>query len=214
MVNVNPSELVGIKRSWWMNKDICKHLDLKFLEFLDKFQEPLRSKLKGKLYFAGGCIYCLANGKEVRDYDLFMYDRELLDELKESDVFRYISDYALSVGKFQIVHKYCGEPNDCIGEFDFLHNMHYYIPFSNQIKCGYDFFDDANLKYIHTNELIFNESRARDIEGVLLRIKKFVDRGFTISKETKKKIKQRTTRKSVKQYKKSRCSSGNRRCNS
>lgn len=195
-------------------RDICNYLDLKLTEFLEKFEEPLKSKLKSKLYFAGGCIYCLANDKPVKDYDMFMFDLELLDELIKSDVFRYVSPYALSVGSFQIVHKYYGEPSECIGEFDFMHNMHYYVPFTNKLKCAYSSFDDNDFRYLHTTELIFNESRARDIEGVLLRVKKFVERGFTISKETKKNIKSRTTRKSVREYKKSRCSGGNRKCNS
>ncbi len=191
-------------------QDICNYLDLKLDEFLGKFEEPLRSKLKHKLYFAGGCIYCLANDKPVKDYDLFMFDLELLEELKQCDVFIYVSEYALSVGKFQIIYKHYGEPSECVSEFDFMHNMHYYIPTTKKICSGYD----DECKYLHTTELIFNEERARDIEGVLLRIKKFVKRGFSISKETKKKIKSRTTRKSVKQYKKSRCSGGNRKCDS
>ena len=204
-------------------KEICKHLDLKFNEFLQLIECPiLAGKLKENLYFAGGCIYCLRNDKIVKDYDMFLKNETLIEELKELNIWSFTSEYALTYGKFQLVIKYFGEPDLCVGQFDFKHNMHYYIPWSNKIMCSYldelcDGFDvdeeiDFNsYKYLQTNELHFNENRARDIEGVLLRIKKFVDRGMSISKETKKAIKQRTTRKAVKKYKKTR-HHGNRNC--
>ncbi len=196
--------------------DICKHLDSKFEEFLDKIEcSKLRDALKEELYFAGGCIYCLRNDKIVKDYDLFLKHNYLVEELSKLDIWSYTSNYALTCGKFQVVIKYFGEPNLCVGQFDFKHNMHYYIPNSMKIKCAYmeEYFDLCtfeyeepvfdNFKYLQTNELIFNEHRARDIEGVWLRVEKFVSRGMQISKETKKKIKKRITKKSVKRYKKS-----------
>ncbi len=207
-------------------KDICKHLDLKFEELLQIFEnQKLADALKEKLYFAGGCIYCLRNDKVVKDYDLFLTDDEIIEDLKKLDIWSFTSEYALTYGKFQIVIKYFGEPESCVGQFDFKHNMHYYIPESNRIMCGYEeeIFDEVvnglfgeefgfeQFEYLNTNELHFNENRARDIEGVWLRIQKFVDRGMTISKETKKKIKRRTTRKSIRNYKKSR-NHGNRNC--
>ena len=208
-------------------KEICKHLDLKFKEFLQLIEcQELLDALKERLYFAGGCIYCLRNDKPVKDYDLFLTDGDIIEDLKKLDIWSYTSDYALTYGKFQIVIKYFGEPQECVGQFDFKHNMHYYIPESSKIKCAYldelfeiadesfkpyDEIDFDDFRYLDTNELHFNENRARDIEGVYLRIKKFTDRGMKISKETKKKIKKRTSRKAVKQYKKSR-HHGNRNC--
>lgn len=205
-------------------KEICKHLDLKFNEFLQLIECPrLADKLKENLYFAGGCIYCLRNDKIVKDYDMFLKNENLIEELKCLNIWSFTSEYALTYGKFQVVIKYFGEPEICVGQFDFKHNMHYYIPGSNKIMCSYldelcdelcdeidesdelcDEIDFEHFKYLHTNELHFNENRARDIEGVWLRIKKFTDRGMTISKETKKKIKRRTTKKAVRKYKKSR----------
>ena len=179
--------------------------------------------LKEKLYFAGGCIYCLRNNKVVKDYDMFLKDDDLIEDLKKLNIWCFISDYALSCGKFQIVIKYFGDPDSCVAEFDFKHNMHYYIPRSGEIKCGYlnemveesnESFDEIgfeHFKYLQTNELHFNENRARDCEGVWLRIEKFTNRGMTISKETKKKIKKRITKKSVRRYKKT-CHNGNKSC--
>lgn len=197
-----------------LEREICEHLDLKMKEFLSKINDSrLQNALKDSLYFAGGCIYCLRNDRNVKDYDLFLQDNTLIEELKGLDIWSFESEYALSCGKFQIVIKYYGEPDICVGQFDFKHNMHYYIPGTKKIRCAYtveihDVLDDEDIdfqdfKYLQTNELFFNENRARDIEGVFLRVEKFLKRGMTISKETKKKIKQRITKKSVKQYKKS-----------
>lgn len=192
--------------------EICNHLDLMLDEFLQRIENSdLREALKEEVYFAGGCIYCLRNDKVVKDYDLFLKTDDLIEELMKLSIWSYISDYALTCGKFQIVTKYFGEPETCVGQFDFKHNMHYYIPHSMTIECAYKeeypedeepVFDD--FKYLQTDELFFNESRARDIEGVWLRIEKFTARGMKISKKTKKKIKQRTTKKAIRQYKKSR----------
>ena len=196
--------------------EICKHLDSKFEDLLSKFDDlELRNSLKNKLYFAGGCIYCLKNDKEVKDYDLFLIDNSLIEKIKNINIWSFSSDYALTFGKYQIVIKYFGEPALCVGQFDFKHNMHYYIPKSNKISCAYveEIFEEEpafdDYKYLLTNELHFNENRARDIEGVWLRIEKFTKRGMVISKETKKKIKSKVTKKSIKSYKKSR-SSGRR----
>lgn len=158
------------------------------------------------MYFAGGCIYCLNNNKPVKDYDIFLTDDSIIYELKELDLWSYTSEYALTYGKFQVVIKYFGEPDDCVAEFDFKHNMYYYIPFSRYIKSVNDEdipndFDE--YEFLNSNELIFNEYRSRDVEGVYLRIDKFIQRGMTISKETKKKIKKKTTKKKIKQYKNS-----------
>ena len=203
-------------------KEICQHLDSKLDEFLQKIRFPiLRDLLKESLYFAGGCIYCLRNDKVVKDYDMFLMDDDLIEDLKQLDIWNFTSDYALSCGKFQVVIKYFGDPDSCIAEFDFKHNMHYYIPGSGGIRCGYldeivgeldelpDEVDFEHFKYLQTNELYFNENRARDCEGVWLRIKKFTDRGMTISKETKKKIKKKITKKGIRKYKKS-CHNGNK----
>lgn len=191
--------------------EICRHLDSAFEVFLQKIPcLKLRNEFQEKAYFAGGCIYCLRNDKPVKDYDIFLKDESLIEELKKLTIWSFTSDYALTCGRFQVVTKYLGEPDYCVGQFDFKHNMHYYIPRTLKIMCAYEdeFFDRDpgfdDFEYLNTDELIFNENRARDIEGVWLRVEKFTNRGMTISKETKKKIKQRTTKKAIKTYKKNR----------
>ena len=90
-------------------REICRHLDLKFEEFLQKIEDlELRCSLMEKAYFAGGCIYCLRNYRDVKDYDLFLKDNDLIEELAKLNIWSYTSDYALTCGKFQIVIKYFG----------------------------------------------------------------------------------------------------------
>lgn len=191
-----------------LEKEICNHLD----EIAKDIISKIPVKIKDKIYFAGGCIYSLANNLQPKDYDLFLVDNSLVDKLKQLDIWNYTSEYALTLGKYQIITKYYGEPYDCVGQFDFKHNMYYYKPFTGHIISANEEelekqFDCYN--FLHTNELIFNENRARDIEGVFLRIGKFVARGMIISKQTKKEIKKRTTKKSLREYKKSRKSNRN-----
>ena len=191
-----------------LEKDICAHLDKIARDIISKV--PI--DIKDKIYFAGGCIYSLANNRQPKDYDLFLKDNSLMEKLKNLSIWNYVSEYALTIGKYQIVTKYYGEPYECVGQFDFKHNMYYYEPFSEKIisvneeeeEMQFDCYD-----FLNTNELFFNEKRARDIEGVYLRIEKFVKRGMKISKQTKKTIKKRTTKKSVREYKKSRKSNRN-----
>lgn len=186
-------------------KSMCAHLDFVAQEFLGLFDEPMRYKLASKMYFAGGCIYCLRNDKQVKDYDIFLRDQSIFDEISNLDIWMCKTKYALSRGKYQLVVKYYGDPLECVGEFDFRHNMYYYVPFSGEIKSANpeDQAKDFEMyQYITTNELIFNSARARDIEGVWLRIAKFEKRGMKATKETKREIKAKTTRKAVKKYQK------------
>lgn len=191
-----------------LEKEICNHLD----EIAKDIIRKIPVKIKDKIYFAGGCIYSLANDRQPKDYDLFMIDNSLVEKLKQLNIWNCMSEYALTLGKYQIVTKYYGEPYDCVGQFDFKHNMYYYKPFSGHIVSVNEEEEEMEFDcyaFLNTNELFFNEKRARDIEGVFLRIEKFVKRGMKISKQTKKTIKKRTTKKSVREYKKSRKSNRN-----
>lgn len=177
------------------HKKVADHLDKAFNVFLNLFNDDMRNALIDKAYFAGGCIYCLSNGKPVNDYDLFLSDAKHIADLERLDLWRCKSDYALSRGMYQLVTKYHGKPRRCVGQFDFKHNMYFYKPYSGEIQtaCG-------EFESLFTSQLIFNEKRARDIEGVFLRIERFVKRGFSISPDTIAQIKKRTTPKKVKKY--------------
>lgn len=176
---------------------VSKELDQVFDKLLCLFDsDEIKQSLKKKAYFAGGCIYCLANDKKVNDYDIFLDDNELIEKLKNLPLWKCKTEYALSYGKYQIVTKYFGDPLSCVGQFDFKHNMFFYRPYSGNVgKACYSF------KILHTDTLLFNKKRARDIEGVYLRIQKFRDRGFIVPKELEKSILKRTTATKIKKYK-------------
>lgn len=177
--------------------DATKELDKVFTKFLELFDYEHAEILKKKAYFAGGCIYSLINDKKVNDYDIFLIDNIDMQSLIDLPFWKCKTEYALSFGKFQVVTKYFGNPSDCVGEFDFKHNMFFYVPFSGEIKSACDSFD-----YLISNKLVFNESRARDLEGVFLRIEKFKSRGFIIPRGLKQQIKKRTTPQKIQAYKK------------
>ena len=111
------------------------------------------------------------------------------------DLWKCKTEYALSYGKYQVVTKYYGDPHTCVGQFDFKHNMYFYRPYTGEIESACNGFES-----LYTNELIFNEERARDIEGVYLRIARFAERGFIVRPKMIAKIKKRTTNKKIKEY--------------
>lgn len=131
-------------------------------------------------YFAGGCIYCLWNGREIKDYDIFCTNRKAIAKLK-----RFLSGHpemvncntknAYTVGKYQFVIKHIGAAEKEAEKFDFKHNCYYYDHAGLHSVFGWD--------YIDSNTLIFNSSRARDVLNILTRIPKFVGRGMEISQK-------------------------------
>ena len=176
-------------------KKVTDHLDKAFDTFVSLFDSEAQKVLSEKSYFAGGCIYSLANDKPVKDYDLFLFDNLDVANIEKLDLWKCKTEYALSRGLYQVVTKYYGEPLACVGQFDFQHNMYFYRPHSGEIETACGEFDS-----LFTNKLIFNEGRARDIEGVYLRIERFVKRGFVATPEMIAKIKKRTTTKEINNY--------------
>jgi len=183
---------------------VCENLKDVSKEFLDMFPEEIQCKFKDNFYFAGGCIYSLYNDKIPNDYDVFVYTDELKDYII-SFFTKYVTEYkhggiclgyyngnkitktkyAISIGnKFQIITKYVGLPQGVVGEFDFKHNMYYYKIHTNTI----DYHASINLRYLTTEEMFFNNTRSRDLCGVILRLPKFIGRGMTINKKEIAKI--------------------------
>ncbi|EJW14106.1 hypothetical protein OB446_026835 [Paenibacillus alvei] len=151
-------------------------------------------------FISGGCIYSLYNGKEPKDYDFFVRTQSLADRLrefymslvvqdtsddkhkKEKNIFivHYkgqrvvITKNAISIGKkYQIITKFFGAPKEVVTEFDFKHNMFYHQ--NDRINTLSDW------EYLDSNSLAYNEQRARDISGTIIRVHKFCERGMTIT---------------------------------
>ena len=162
--------------------------------------ESYRDEFRKKSYASGGAIYSLYNGKEPKDFDFFVSDRRLALGLTEFLKFQLMNrniDYQLNPDldmmqgkidgnqvlvtdngitynmKYQIITKWVGEPEEVINEFDFKHNMFCYQNDEVTTFSQWDFLEDNKLRY--------NEKRARDICGTIIRVKKFVERGHTIT---------------------------------
>jgi hypothetical protein len=182
----------------YKTKSIEQILENKLQEFSKLFPEYMQKDILKHCYLAGGCIYRLYNKTKPKDWDIFCEDdwilssmqahlmssdgsnfESVLDKVKRYEIYssgnKIFTNYATTIGNFQIVHKFHGSPEYVVGQFDFKHNMFYYK--EGKVHCVSDF------KYIKDKQLHFNFERARDIAGVLLRIPKFIERGMWISKK-------------------------------
>ncbi len=135
-------------------------------------------------YIAGGAIFSLYNRQTPRDYDLFFYDK-MPDYVYAYFTECFKTEYAISIGKVQLIIKFFGAPHECVNQFDFKHNMYYYEPFKDSSKIKSVLHD---FSFLDKKELLLNDNRARDIENVFMRIRKFLDRGFKISHKERTKI--------------------------
>ena len=183
-----------------MNKSdelrIVEHLENEKEKLIELLPLHLQRPFTEESYVAGGSIYCAYNNKPINDIDIFVESLELkialgfyFKRVNGLKVKRYgsqiirigtykgeklvVTDNAITIGKYQIILKDYGEPVDVVNRFDFKHNMYY-------IK-NHKFYSVAELSYLDLEELRYNDERARDICGTIMRIPKFVERGFSIS---------------------------------
>lgn len=129
-------------------------------------------------YFAGGCIYCLWNDREVKDYDIFCTNKNAIRRLKlfmrcHPELVSCKTKNAYTVGKYQFVIKHIGAAKDEVSKFDFKHNCYYFDHEGLHDVFGWD--------YIKSNTLMFNSARARDVLNILTRLPKFLAREMEIS---------------------------------
>jgi hypothetical protein len=160
----------------------------------------LHDEFTREAYISGGCIYSLYNGKEPNDYDFFVKSESFAQKLRDFFISLLTIDQQLELAedetrikivhyngsrivitknalsfdkKFQIITKFCGTPEEVVNEFDFCHNMFYHQNDKIDTLSDWDFLD--------SNALVYNENRARDISGTIIRVHKFCERGMTIT---------------------------------
>lgn len=144
-------------------------------------------------YIAGGCLYSIYNNQEPKDYDFLLESETLGSELTEyfmsiagyhgkgisggtyKNLQLLITDNAISIGKFQIITRFKGSPEETIDQFDFMHNFFYYR-YGKVIAL-------TDFKYLRGKELVYNTKRARDIVGTLMRVPRFVSRGMQVKQK-------------------------------
>lgn len=161
-------------------------------EFVSMLPESIREEFNEKSYIGGGAIYSIYNNKEPKDYDFFLIDEYLAKKLHMifslnsnlkyksgvkigsfKNLHMVITDNAISIGQFQIITRWVGTPKEVIGQFDFLHN-HFYM-YRDKIETL------TEWNYLDDNELRFNTNRVRDVANCIMRMNKFLNRGFIIS---------------------------------
>ena len=180
---------------WYMNlkkSKVVKTLAEKQQEFLRFLPDHMHEEFMMKSYIAGGAIFSLYNEEEPKDYDFFVTDENFAIRLRNifnlNSSLKYkngikigthdgetliVTDNAVSIGQYQIITRWIGAPAEVISQFDFLHNMFYF--YKGMVQ------NVANWKYLEEKTLHYNEKRARDICGTIIRTNKFVKRGFTIT---------------------------------
>lgn len=182
-------------------QEINKNLAHVKKELISLLPVKFRKVFKDNSFIAGGCIYSLYNDLEVKDYDFFVTNQEIankllvyfsnyngLDSHKNWEILKgtykglelIVTDNAITIGKYQIIIRWVGSIEDVVSQFDFKHNMFYFH--NGEIGTLSDF------KYLQDNKLLYNEDRARDICGTLIRVNKFVKRGMNIYPEEMAKI--------------------------
>jgi hypothetical protein len=169
-------------------------------EFVELLPEEFRKRFAEKCFIGGGAIFSLYNGEEPKDYDFFVTDRLLACDIHRyfdlDSTLRYkngikigvykgktliVTDNAVSFdNRLQIITRWVGTPKEVVGQFDFLHNMFYFQ--NGKVEALVDW------KYLFEKKLYYNEERARDICGTIIRVKKFVERGFTITNKEMSKM--------------------------
>ena len=179
-------------------REISDHLRIVKNELIRLLPTQMWQRFEEEAYVSGGCIYSLYHDKKPKDYDFFLVNQSFVDELREffidragyhgsdmsggvyDDLPLLITNNAISIGKYQIITQWVGEPNEVIQEFDFKHNMYYWK--NNKVKATSDWM------YLKGNALVYNEQRARDIVGTIIRVPRFIQRGMTITQKEMSKV--------------------------
>jgi hypothetical protein len=150
--------------------------------------DEARKEFRESCYLAGGCIWSIFNGEEPNDYDVFCKDHktamDIEDALRLCHEEEYSSENALSFrlsvrGKpslVQIISSFYGQPQDVIGQFDFLHNMYAFdgdAKFYTSLCYGQPDYTPLTNKL-----LMLNKANKGDLASVACRAVKFIRRGF------------------------------------
>lgn len=166
--------------------EIKDHLQNLFNNLLESVVDPdLKTLIKEKAYFAGGCFKAFVLDEKVNDYDLYFKDK------KSAEVFQALvkcdglgkdikllltSENAVTV-EFQekivqFITRFHGLPFQVIKQFDFNHCKNFYNPTDGYINLEYHL--------IKNKELTYNNRSPYPI-STMKRIAKFAQQGWIIS---------------------------------
>lgn len=157
-------------------------------KFIDEIKPPndVKKAIENG-FITGGCIPTMIEGGYVPDYDFYFQSE------KDSKVFAdYIrkqhknkisfdSENAITLdNKLQFIIKFTGKPDDIVKTFDFEH-LKSYLPVYGKLKYNNDVF-----RLILEKELIYTGSHFP--LASLLRTRKYIKRGWTITAKEMLKI--------------------------
>jgi hypothetical protein len=177
---------------------ITKLLTEEKQKFIEILPEQFRDEFDKVSFIAGGCIYSIYNDQSPKDYDFFLNSESLGDKMSEYFMDQcghhgsnmsggmygknqlIVTNNAISIGKYQIITRFKGTPEEVTEQFDFAHNQ----CFHHNGEIG----TTSDIKYLSSKELVYNTERARDIVGTIMRVNRFVRRGMRISQQEMSKM--------------------------
>ena len=125
-------------------------------------------------FIAGGAIRSIMEKEAPSDYDIFLKNDSLVDRIRGSGVFT--SENAVTFycneHKIQVITNEFGKPSKIVGEFDFTMNMNYYCPVQKRIVITHPV--DVFNRTLRINP------KCRNKVGTLVRIHKFLERGYKL----------------------------------
>jgi hypothetical protein len=171
--------------------------------------EEIWNLINENSFITGGCIASFIREEQPKDIDYFITNTEALNKIKEyfkardeirleyqrehhrpitvldgfDDVPLFFTDNAITLcDGFQIILKDCGDPEEVVGKFDYVHCMGYYMPNKNQLNVT-----DETRVAATDHRLIYNVMSESPISSSY-RMVKFIERGWKISRHEQAKL--------------------------
>ena len=171
-------------------KQIEKLLKGMYDSFLDSFNDEYELKhiIKNNTFVTGGCIPSMMMEEFVNDFDIYFerqveadivkgyYKRQTIDKTKKFHI-KLITDNAINLSdKIQLITRFTGSPEEVTKNFDWAHIKSYY-KYPDKLVIIPD-----TYRLIVEKELIYTGSQYP--LSSLLRLKKYIKKGWNVSTKT------------------------------
>lgn len=172
---------------------------VKIMDFIPAALRDVLEKYDNKVCLAGGCIRSIINGEEVKDWDLFITTGEpafahciagfLLSSIKNSELHETANALTISSSEIipiQIITRWIQkDAEEVINTFDFTIAQAAIWWDGVWKSCHADmYFADLEFKRLRYTSPV----REEDCAGSMMRVIKFVARGYKIPKEQLAKV--------------------------
>jgi hypothetical protein len=175
-------------------KQIEKLLNGLMNNFIESIKdEDVKTIFKEKSFITGGCIPSAIVGEFVNDFDIYLMNKEDADkvrkyytdlkfdkkDLSKEKVYlpKLITENSVNLtDKVQVILKFVGTPDEVTKHFDWQHIKSYFT-----IKDGLKLTEDV-YRLVIEKELIYTGSNYP--LSSLLRLRKYLQKGWTVSTKT------------------------------